>query len=185
MENYSATITSKDQITIPKKVRELLKLSVGDTVSFIIRDNKVIVEKGVLVCPVCVGANENCFVCRGVGKLNPNSSFVEELKNITNLRIPMSIQNTQLAEQMLLPFPIVKLIKNNKISESHLLWYQDYVQAKAIEEYIGKYVDELNIELVSQNFYSPGVKQAIIDNLPDTRNLSKIVLSVGIHRADK
>ncbi|MCZ7584950.1 MAG: AbrB/MazE/SpoVT family DNA-binding domain-containing protein [Deltaproteobacteria bacterium] len=36
-----ATITSKGQVTIPKKVREALHLRPGDKISFVVRNGKV------------------------------------------------------------------------------------------------------------------------------------------------
>lgn len=41
----AATITSKGQMTIPKKIRDLLHLEAGDRIDFIIgRDGKVVIE---------------------------------------------------------------------------------------------------------------------------------------------
>ena len=37
-----ATITSKGQITLPKKLRDALSLSVGDKVEFVIDDNDMV-----------------------------------------------------------------------------------------------------------------------------------------------
>jgi len=43
----SATVTSKGQITIPKRVRQALRLGVGDRVEFVIEKNgEVIVRPG-------------------------------------------------------------------------------------------------------------------------------------------
>ena len=41
----TATITSKGQITIPKDVRNLLRLQTGDRVSFVVRDDAEAVMK--------------------------------------------------------------------------------------------------------------------------------------------
>lgn len=43
----SATLTSKGQITIPKKVRQVLHLGIGDRVEFVIeKSGKVLVHPG-------------------------------------------------------------------------------------------------------------------------------------------
>ena len=43
----AATVTSKGQITIPKKVRQALHLGAGDRVEFVIeRDGRVLVQPG-------------------------------------------------------------------------------------------------------------------------------------------
>ena len=38
----SATLTSKGQITLPKAIRDLLRLSAGDRVDFIVRDDATV-----------------------------------------------------------------------------------------------------------------------------------------------
>jgi AbrB family looped-hinge helix DNA binding protein len=39
----SATLTSKGQITLPKAIRDLLRLDAGDRVDFIVRDDGTVV----------------------------------------------------------------------------------------------------------------------------------------------
>ena len=39
----SATLTSKGQITLPKTIRDLLRLGVGDRVDFIVKDDRTVV----------------------------------------------------------------------------------------------------------------------------------------------
>ena len=41
----AARVTSKGQVTVPKRVREALGISDGDSLMFIIRDNEVLLEK--------------------------------------------------------------------------------------------------------------------------------------------
>ena len=41
----SATITSKGQLTLPKAIRDLLHLDVGDRVDFVVRDDGTVVLK--------------------------------------------------------------------------------------------------------------------------------------------
>lgn len=40
----SAVITSKGQVTIPKAIREEVKIGVGDRVSFVVRDGEVVLR---------------------------------------------------------------------------------------------------------------------------------------------
>jgi AbrB family looped-hinge helix DNA binding protein len=44
MESASSVITSKFQTTIPKAIRENLKLTVSDTLNWEIRDDKIVVS---------------------------------------------------------------------------------------------------------------------------------------------
>jgi antitoxin PrlF len=41
----SATITSKGQLTLPKAIRDLLHLDVGDRVDFVVKDDGTVVLK--------------------------------------------------------------------------------------------------------------------------------------------
>ena len=41
----SATLTSKGQITLPKAIRDLLRLSAGDRVDFIVRELKGLLHR--------------------------------------------------------------------------------------------------------------------------------------------
>jgi antitoxin PrlF len=42
----SATVTSKGQITIPKKIRDLLNLETGDRVDFVVEGDRVVLRPG-------------------------------------------------------------------------------------------------------------------------------------------
>ena len=48
-----ATITTKGQVTIPKKIRESLQLNTGDKIEFVLTDNKQ-----ALIKPVSVKVDE-------------------------------------------------------------------------------------------------------------------------------
>jgi len=45
----SATLTSKGQLTLPKAVRELLRLAAGDRVDFIVKDDGTVVLRAATV----------------------------------------------------------------------------------------------------------------------------------------
>jgi AbrB family looped-hinge helix DNA binding protein len=45
MELSTAKITSKGQITLPKKVRSFLEVASGDTVIFDLQDNTLVIRK--------------------------------------------------------------------------------------------------------------------------------------------
>lgn len=49
----SATLTSKGQLTLPKAIRDLLRLGVGDRVDFIVKDDRTVV-----LCPATVDVRE-------------------------------------------------------------------------------------------------------------------------------
>ena len=44
----SASLTSKGQITIPKAIRELLKVKTGDRLEFVVEDDQVVLRPGTL-----------------------------------------------------------------------------------------------------------------------------------------
>ncbi len=49
----SATLTSKGQLTLPKAIRDLLRLGAGDRVDFIVKDDGTVVLR-----PATVGVRE-------------------------------------------------------------------------------------------------------------------------------
>ena len=44
----SATVTAKGQVTIPKKIRELLRLKPGDRIDFVLDEGRVVVRAATL-----------------------------------------------------------------------------------------------------------------------------------------
>lgn len=40
----SAVITRKSQVTIPKTIREQVRLEIGDRVSFVVRDGEIVIK---------------------------------------------------------------------------------------------------------------------------------------------
>jgi AbrB family looped-hinge helix DNA binding protein len=44
-----AKITSKGQVTIPKNIRELMGLDIGDQIAFLVEDGKVLIIKANVV----------------------------------------------------------------------------------------------------------------------------------------
>lgn len=81
MNIITGKISTKNQITIPKTVRDFLGVSEGDTIQFLIEEGRVSMEKGrdVLVCPFCRGQDfyeTPCEFCEEKGiveKLNEES----------------------------------------------------------------------------------------------------------------
>jgi AbrB family looped-hinge helix DNA binding protein len=45
----SATLTSKGQLTLPKAIRDLLRLEAGDRIDFVVRDDGTVVLRPVTV----------------------------------------------------------------------------------------------------------------------------------------
>ena len=59
----TATVTSKGQITVPKEVREALRLGAGDRLSFLIREDGVVELR-----PQTVDLNDLVGILRVQGK---------------------------------------------------------------------------------------------------------------------
>ena len=74
----SATVTSKGQLTLPKAIRDLLRLGAGDRVDFIVRDDGTVVLR-----PATVDVRELKGLLHRKG-LTPLS--VEEMNAITRRR---------------------------------------------------------------------------------------------------
>jgi len=44
-KTFIARLSTKNQVVIPKKIREVLKIGPGDYIAFIIEDDKIILRK--------------------------------------------------------------------------------------------------------------------------------------------
>lgn len=75
MNRIPRPLSSKNQITIPKTVRDLLELNDCDSIDFVIdSDNRVYIEKSLKlqICPFCGGDDfygYQCPLCDGTGTL--------------------------------------------------------------------------------------------------------------------
>lgn len=132
MPNYS-TVTSKGQITIPKKVRDTLILQAGDTVVFNLHDNMAIMSRANSVCPVCKGLKTinkkyNCMVCNGTGLL-PNQSTINDL-----LQISRQYKVTCAVDTDTVLIPRIRLTSDT-VPKSILNQYQDYYQMSVLTNY--------------------------------------------------
>lgn len=73
---FKATVTGKRQITIPRRICQLLNIQTGKQVIFRQQDNKILfeVDEEYEPCFACKGVkvinNRSCFICNGVGTLN-------------------------------------------------------------------------------------------------------------------
>lgn len=75
----SASLTSKGQITIPKTIRDFLRVTTGDRVDFVIdRENECVqlfVQQDKSTCLACAGKGKlsetkiNCMVCLATGQV--------------------------------------------------------------------------------------------------------------------
>lgn len=142
--DYSATMTSKGQVTIPQKVREILEVTTGDTISFTVEKdtNSVTIKKGVTKCPICKGEKQieklPCFACSEVGTINPKSSTLSDIMRIQKYKVSASFiqQDIKNNVQIMRDFPLIRLYSNDYSNEI-ITYFQDYLQLKAICEYAG------------------------------------------------
>lgn len=74
-QHVKAKLTSKGQLTIPKTIRDLLKVDEGDSIQFVIEsNNEIYIQKALTICPVCSGKGttleQPCFFCLEAGDLS-------------------------------------------------------------------------------------------------------------------
>lgn len=75
-----SSLSVKNQITLPRVVRETLKINAKDTIEYIIEEDKVYIKKVAEenICPICINGtsvnNYNCPICNGVGSFNEKVS---------------------------------------------------------------------------------------------------------------
>ena len=76
MKRIPRPLSSKNQVTLPKTVRDILGITDKDsTIDFVIEKDMVFIEKGkeTHVCPFCLGKDfygETCEVCNDTGMLD-------------------------------------------------------------------------------------------------------------------
>ena len=74
----SATLTSKGQLTLPKAIRDLLRLGAGDRVDFIVKDDRTVVLRP---ATADVGELKGFLKKKGLRRLS-----VEEMNTIIRRR---------------------------------------------------------------------------------------------------
>ena len=153
-----STITSKGQITIPKEVRETLKLDTGDVIVFKIDYDSSIVtfekQRNEKPCSVCDGTGAirgyECFICYGKG-------LVEESKNVWELIHQLIMDSSVYRVKISIitngeRIPQIKL-SSSCYSEEIIAKAQDLFQMKFIEEYACKISEESNSPVIIGPMY--------------------------------
>lgn len=187
MENHSATLSSKGQIVIPIKIRNELKVKAGDEIDFILHDDVITIQKKIrYTCPACKGAkNINrkiCFVCDGSGELNPNVSLFNEIERLVSHSISVNVNNDRGEDDHhRSSFPLIQ-VHTSRYPKDVVIWYQDYLQAKAVEQFVDRRNIEnnsLDITDIVDSFKSRKAKAAIIGHLPSVKKLSEILIIIN------
>lgn len=78
---YQASVTSKGQITIPKVVREKLRIEQGDVISFIIENNQAVMSK-VETQLLCKCRKQDCVVCLNTKKVDFSIPFFSHVTKV-------------------------------------------------------------------------------------------------------
>ena len=114
---FTATVTGKRQITIPKDLCDILNIENGNQVIFKEEGNKIIfeVEQEYEKCFGCNGSNKikekECFICKGSGKLEKCVT-----KDIYKLIGIISISSAEYGVEMSFiqkEYPIIELTSSN------------------------------------------------------------------------
>jgi len=187
LEIHSATLSSRGQLVIPIKIRNKLKVETGDTIDFILQDNVITIRKGVRYnCPACKGAKDimgkKCFVCDGSNELNPNVSLFHEIERVVGYSISVNVNNDKVNDEKLsVSFPLIQVYTKH-YPKDIVAWYQDYLQAKAVEEFINQGDIEnkaRHITDIVDSFASKKARAAIIEHLPSVKRLSEILITIN------
>jgi AbrB family looped-hinge helix DNA binding protein len=135
-----AKVTSKFQLTIPKKVVEYLGLKESEKVAFTLEKlgNRrcVIMEKFECECPVCNGEGNiseyECIACGGTGEPEVGVSLFTQINNMLyryacKYKLSYNITNQDRT------FPKIKLISDS-LPPDVLALFNDYFQGRLIRE---------------------------------------------------
>ncbi|UXJ71296.1 AbrB/MazE/SpoVT family DNA-binding domain-containing protein [Lysinibacillus fusiformis] len=149
----TATLTSKGQLTVPKEIREFLKIDTGDTIEFVIdpKTNSVTISKKGKLCPTCNGStileshDLPCFVCDASGYINLDNGIIPYIMmGISNrkYKINKTITNQKTDSNNSLQFNIMPKIElfSQEYSRELLDSIQDDLQIMIIEEFAPKTV---------------------------------------------
>lgn len=175
METKYLTISSKNQITLNKEIRNALDISSGDKVYFYQTAHGFILKKAEdnNICPVCEGnkkiLNQQCLICEGQGFLKEklDSKFiVNKLVSILlNNDIDVDIKTDKL----------LGYIINSKANEELLDEYISRCQLYIVKDTLSKFIDKgiLISSSVKEQFVSlcedKPYKEHIIKMINDTQ----------------
>lgn len=158
-ENYTHIeypLLSKNQLTIPAKIREILNINPEDDIIFGYDDNheNVYFKKKLelLKCPVCNGegkiSGHICIVCREKGVIE-KEFVMQELTSILTqtikYKVGIAIISTEVDKSNGIPkellFPKVS-ITSRLYPQDILDTFQDYYQVRIIEDFTPKSLSE-------------------------------------------
>lgn len=140
-----ATITSKNQITIPAKVRSDLQLREGDMITFTEEAGRYFIEKfdGKITCPICDGETViqhepelSCFYCEEIGYIEKNRiySYLPILISKSwTYQIQVSYFSYDITTSDYYTFPVIQLL-SKKYPLSIIEKAQDSLQYELIVE---------------------------------------------------
>lgn len=173
METKYLTISSKNQITLNKEIRNALDISSGDKVYFYQTAHGFILKKAEdnNICPVCEGnkkiLNQQCLICKGQGFLKEklDSKFIANklVSILLNNDIDVDIKTDKL----------LGYIINSKANEQLLDEYISRCQLYIIKNSLSSFVDkgilipnstkEQFVSLCENKLYKEQVVKAIND----------------------
>jgi AbrB family looped-hinge helix DNA binding protein len=156
-----AKVTSKNQLTIPKKVIDYLGIIPGDKVTFTLDQigNKkcVSIERLEGECPVCKGEGNiedtECIVCQGSGQyINEGDAFLSLLKmtkyyRLKNYRFSVALTGEEIRYS---DYSIIEL-KSNVVIKKHLDIFRDFYYVESLkQEYMKHNKARLSDEAVQE-----------------------------------
>lgn len=183
VERLSSPVSSKGQVVIPGKIRQKLEITTGDRIEFIVKNDVVIMQKEhERVCPVCKGSmliNQlECFLCEAAGMLNTNTTFLREIEKLIKYSISLNLfgDREEDLDGAISDFVKVKIHSIRYPAEA-IEWYQEYLQAKVIEEHFSSgFVTTADFEKIAKSFSSINIRNLVIKQLPSVKKLTELIL---------
>ncbi len=157
-----AKLTSKGQVTIPKEIRDYLRISENSTLKFEIDDmenesRSVILTKEVVKekCPVCKGDGSiqngtfACFVCAETGEVDVGTPILLYIYQLPLRKYEVAISTIQHKKRSdgqiyFLQIPEIE-INSDKYPKELLDHTHDYLYMRLIKEYAPKSINNSSL----------------------------------------
>lgn len=178
MERKYLTLSSKNQITLNKEVRDALDIESGDKVYFENSPYGVLIKKAEMIttCPICNGdkvfLDDKCLICDGEGTIKEDLTPSLIAKKLINILMLNNV-SINIATDNELGYIINSIVDDFKISR-----YINECQMAIIKISLSKFIE--NKSILHKDFKDKCIKAAknFIDEDDMIKTLNEVQLEI-------